>query len=456
MRVLHRVETSDASHKTSEWPKSSSLKRNKTKTSTKFVRNRAGEPRIAQPWLVRGDRNAARDPQPGNAQPWGCPTPPPAPLPLLDAQEEAALTHRYVLAEGNGQYFLTGPLSVAMHRSAAAGENKRDQPAFPTAPRALGSNRPACECVIVLKLNAYFQENKHHAFHLRGWELAGGKSRAELYCQRVPAIGRRRRRRLLKVVALVIKAFRISAITRARTKPARHKTAVSVYNGIKLERAGTRLRGGQTKRGSPRCAPARTGRPTAASHGSQPPGSPSSPDPLGLQAESPEAELPALLPHQHLPNILPSLFGFVVRWRAGGTPEQPRQGWGQQRGPGCPGSERSVPRTAHQIPQDSLCHPACSPANCQSPQQQPAAAPSTGHSSDPCPSSASKKFCSALQPRAELTWGVQSHQVPVPPFAPVPWSARRVRNGCSSPGSGKAMGHRAAGRGKRPGEPTGK
>lgn len=87
---------------------------------------------------------------------------------LLDAQEEAALTHRYVLAEGNGQYFLTGPLSVAMHRSAAAGENKRDQPAFPTAPRALGSNRPACECVIVLKLNAYFQENKHHAFHLHG------------------------------------------------------------------------------------------------------------------------------------------------------------------------------------------------------------------------------------------------------------------------------------------------
>jgi len=71
---LNRVEMSDAARKTFQCPKSSSPQCNETKTSTKFVENKAAEPRTAQPCPARGGRDAARDPQPWNARPRGCPS----------------------------------------------------------------------------------------------------------------------------------------------------------------------------------------------------------------------------------------------------------------------------------------------------------------------------------------------------------------------------------------------
>lgn len=279
---------------------------------------------------------------------------------------------------------------------------------------------------------------------------------------------------------MVIKAFLISAITRARTKPAEHKTAVNVYNGIKLEQAGTRLRGGQTKRGSPRSAPARAGQQAAAGRGltSCPAALPAPrvPDlpPItpALQRGTPKAQPPALLRRQPTGTTSKSFKVCLVLSYAGERAGSP-SGHGCAEHAGGLGTaevtqlSRQRAKQPNRIPQGFAPppHPLTSklpipaaPAPCG-----PEGAPSTGHSSDPRPSP-SPALCKPRSSRhaapppspPEHSPGEckgRCYRVPEPPFAPVPRPARRVRNGCSAPvslGSRKVTGSESGRLGQAP------
>lgn len=193
---------SDARCKTFERPESSSHPQcNETENSAKFGKNKAAEPRVAQPGSGQGwPRRCQGPPSRGTPDPGGCPsvwalpvTPgqaqPPPSAPPPDAQK--ALTHRDFLPEVGGKKgkkkikdFMTGPRLVAMllFSGAAAGENKRGQPAFSTASRAGGSHCPAGEWIyFFIIINVFLEENKQHADYWRGWQLVGRKSRAEPY-----------------------------------------------------------------------------------------------------------------------------------------------------------------------------------------------------------------------------------------------------------------------------------
>lgn len=264
---------------------------------------------------------------------------------------------------------------------------------------------------------------------------------------------------------------------------------VSVYSGIKLEQAGTRLRSGQTKRGSPRSAPAHAGQQAATGRGLTgcpaalpAPRVPDPPAPVRWVCSEgpPKAEPPA---RQHHTKILQSLFGFIICRRTGRIPEQPRLRQahgraGDSRGdPAPPAASRmshAVHCTAHHIPQgfapppnllaSELPTPAA-PAPCG-----PEDAPSRGHSSDLRPS----------PPAALCNPGSSRHAAPSP-SAPKParnthlGSAKHAATGSRShpsppspdpltgcvmaarpqrvPVPGRRRAARTAGSGKRPGSP---
>jgi len=148
-----------------------------------------------------------------------------------------------------------------------------------------------------------------------------------------------------------------------RRKAGPTPTRGDVSNGITLERAGTRLRGRQTKRGSPR-SHGTASSPAPGAHGAvlplcQPPGSP---NPLNSAVRDPPKAKP---PRQNPPK-----FGFATRRRTGESPRaaaaapSSREGWGQRGDLAASEVSHAEPTVSHR---ESLPHSTCSPGNFQRP-----------------------------------------------------------------------------------------